>query len=131
MRALLLATMAERDTALSERDQVVAERDAAAAERDAALAQNDRLRHLLLKLRRMQFGTRSERLPEARLQLGLEDLEAAIAKGDAGPRSATRPGGMRALPSAGPAAARSRRTCRGSRSSCSPRTPPARAAAAR
>jgi len=40
LRALLLATIAERDTALSERDQVVAERDAAVAERDAALAQN-------------------------------------------------------------------------------------------
>ncbi|HYZ64938.1 MAG TPA: IS66 family transposase, partial [Acetobacteraceae bacterium] len=83
LRALLLAALAERDTALSERDQVLAERDAAAAERDAALAQNDRLRHLLLKLRRMQFGTRAERLPEGQLQLGLEDLEAAIAKGDA------------------------------------------------
>ena len=83
LRALLLATLAERDTALSERDQVVAERDMAAAERDAALAQNDRLRHLLLKPRRMQFGARSERMPEAQLQLGLEDLEAAIAKGDA------------------------------------------------
>ena len=83
LRALLLAALAERDTALSERDKVMAERDAAAADRDAALAQNDRLRHLLLKLRRMQFGARSERLPEAQLQLGLEDLEAAIAKGDA------------------------------------------------
>jgi len=76
LRALLLTAWAERDTA-------IAERDAAAAERDAASAQNDRLRHLLLKLRRMQFGTKSERLPEAQLQLGLEDLEAAIAKGDA------------------------------------------------
>jgi transposase len=76
LRALLLTAWAERDTAL-------AERDAAAAERDAASAQNDRLRHLLLKLRRMQFGAKSERLPEAQLQLGLEDLEAAIAKGDA------------------------------------------------
>jgi transposase len=75
LRALLLATLAERDTAL-------AERDTAAAERGAALAQNDQLPRLL-KLRRMQFGTRSERLPEAQLQLGLEDLEAAIARGDA------------------------------------------------
>src|SRR3954454_25236623 len=51
-----LAVLAGRDTA-------VAERDVAAAERDAALAQNDRLRHLLLKLRRTQFGAKSERLP--------------------------------------------------------------------
>ena len=48
-----------------------------------SLAQNDRLRHLLLKLRRMQFGARSERLPEEQLQLGLEALEQAIAKDDA------------------------------------------------
>ena len=47
------------------------------------LAQNDRLRHLLLQLRRMHFGARSERLPEEQLQLGLEALEQAIAKEDA------------------------------------------------
>lgn len=69
LRALLVAAWAERD--------------AAAAERDALLTQNDRLRHLLLKLRRMHFGASSERLPEAQLQLGLEDLETAIAKGEA------------------------------------------------
>ena len=46
-------------------------------------AQNDRLRHLLLKLTRMQFGARSERLPEEQLQLGLEALEQAIAKDEA------------------------------------------------
>ena len=44
---------------------------------------NDRLRHLLLQLRRMHFGARSERLPEEQLQLGLEALEQAIAKEDA------------------------------------------------
>ena len=31
----------------------------------------------------MQFGARSERLPEDQLQLGLEALEQAIAKGNA------------------------------------------------
>jgi len=45
--------------------------------------QNDRLRHLLLKLTRMQFGARSERLLEDQLQLGLEALEQAIAKDEA------------------------------------------------
>src|SRR5271157_5635959 len=69
LRALLLTTMAERDAALSERD--------------ALQEQNDRLYHLLRKLRRMQFGARSERLPEEQLQLGLESLEQAIAQGDA------------------------------------------------
>ncbi len=76
LRALLLATMAERDG-------LAAERDAAFAERDALLAHNERLHHLLLKLKRMQFGVRSERLPEEQLQLGLEDLEGAVAEGEA------------------------------------------------
>ena len=69
LRALILATFAERDAAVTERDILQ--------------AQNDRLRHLLLKLTRMQFGARSERLPEEQLQLGLEALEQAIAKEDA------------------------------------------------
>jgi transposase len=38
---------------------------------------------LPLKLTRMQFGARSERLPEEQLQLGLEALEQAIAKDEA------------------------------------------------
>src|SRR5438128_12547719 len=69
LRALVLATVAERDAAVSERDTL--------------LAQNDRLRHLLLKLTRLHFGARSERLPEEQLQLGLEAVEQAIAKEDA------------------------------------------------
>jgi hypothetical protein len=73
LRALVLAAFAERDATL-------AERDAAVTERDTLQTQNDRLRHLLLKLTRMQFGARSERLPEEQMQLGLEALEQAIAK---------------------------------------------------
>src|SRR6516162_8428355 len=69
LRALVLTTLSERD--------------ALALERDTLQTQNDRLRHLLLKLTRMQFGARSERLPEEQLQLGLEALEQAIAKEDA------------------------------------------------
>src|SRR5579864_9108456 len=69
LRALVLATFAERDAAVTERDILQ--------------AQNDRIRHLLLKLKRMQFGARSERLPEEQLQLGLEALEQAIARGEA------------------------------------------------
>src|SRR6202046_3257949 len=76
LRALVLATMSERDATL-------AERDALALERDTLQTQNDRLRHLLLQLRRMHFGARSERLPEEQLQLGLEALEQAIAQGEA------------------------------------------------
>src|SRR5229473_2564262 len=41
------------------------------------------LRALLLKLKRMQFGAKSERLPEEQLQLGFEALEQAIARGEA------------------------------------------------
>ena len=69
LRALVLATLAERDAVVTERDTL--------------LTQNDRLRHLLLKLTRMHFGARSERLPEEQLQLGLEALEQAIAKDEA------------------------------------------------
>ncbi|MGA9891691.1 MAG: IS66 family transposase [Xanthobacteraceae bacterium] len=69
LRALVLTTMSERDVAVTERDTL--------------LAQNDRLRHLLLQLKRMHFGARSERLPEEQLQLGFEAIEQAIAKADA------------------------------------------------
>ena len=47
------------------------------------MERNERLQHLLLRLRRMQFGTKSERLPEEQLQLGLEAIEQAIAKNEA------------------------------------------------
>jgi transposase len=62
---------------------IMAERDALVTERDVLQTQNERLRHLLLQLRRMQFGARSERLPEEQLQFGLEALEQAIARGEA------------------------------------------------
>ena len=52
----------------------------AVAERDALAVRNERLHALLLKLRRMQFGRKSERLPAEQLALGLEDLETAVAQ---------------------------------------------------
>ncbi len=61
----------------------VAERDAALAERDLLAEQNDRLRHLLRQLQRMQFGRRSEKLDPDQLQLALEDIEQAVARGTA------------------------------------------------
>src|ERR1700732_2426690 len=70
LRTLVLTTMSERDAAVTERDIL--------------LAQNDRLRHLLLQLKRMHFGARSERLPEEQLQLGLEAIEQATSQGEAG-----------------------------------------------
>ena len=76
LRALVLATMAERAVLAEERDRV-------SAERDALATQNDRLRHLRVQLQRLEFGRKSERLPEEQLHLGLEDLETAIAEGEA------------------------------------------------
>ena len=101
LRALVLATFAERDAALSERDTL--------------LTQNDRLRHLLLKLTRMHFGARSERLPEEQLQLGLEALEQAIAKDEA--QAEKQDPGLRTDNAAKRRASRGRcrRTCRGSK----------------
>ncbi len=65
LRALVLTMMAERHTAMAERDELA--------------TRSERLQALLLKLRRMQFGRKSERLPAEQLTLALEDLETAIA----------------------------------------------------
>ena len=45
--------------------------------------QNERLLHILRQLRRNHFGKKSEKLDEEQLNLGLEDLETAIASGEA------------------------------------------------
>ena len=60
---------------------LVAERD---NERAEAQAEIDRLRRLVKTLQRSQFGRRSERLDHDQLQLGLEDLDADIARAEAG-----------------------------------------------
>jgi transposase len=52
-------------------------------ELDAVRDQNDRLRHFLSQLRRMQFGKRSEKLDPDQLALAIEDVEQAVAEGDA------------------------------------------------
>jgi transposase len=65
LRALLLETLAQVGTL--------------AAERNALVSQNERLHHLLLKLKRRQFGTKSERLPEAQLLFTFEEIEATLA----------------------------------------------------
>ena len=76
LRALLLQSW-------SERDSIVAERDRATRERDEALAQNERLLALLAKLKRMQFGPRSERLTEDQLQFAFEEIAATVAANEA------------------------------------------------
>lgn len=98
LRALVLATCAQRDAVVTERDTL--------------LTQNDRLRHLLLKLTRMHFGARSERLPEEQLQLGLEALEQAIAKDEA---ETEKQNPELRKDNAAKRRARCRRTCRGSK----------------
>jgi transposase len=82
LRALLLE-------ALSKCGALTAERDTVAQERDALSAQNERLRHLLLKLKRRQFGRKSERLPEEQLLFSFEEIEATLAanEAEAGKRS--------------------------------------------
>jgi len=63
--------------------QVATELAAVSAERDRVVAQNERWRHLLRQLQRARFGRRSEKLDPDQLQLGLEDLEQATARGAA------------------------------------------------
>src|SRR3954449_12306632 len=60
-----------------------AERDTAWSERDAAQAEIEKLRLLIRRLQRGQFGRRSERLDPDQLQLGLEDLERTAAAAEA------------------------------------------------
>src|SRR3712207_1140307 len=79
LRALLLAAWAERDAAAAARDALAAERDSVVAERDALAERNEQLKHQLRKLRRMQFGPRSERLPDEQLQFAFEEVEASLA----------------------------------------------------
>src|SRR6185503_6549391 len=76
LRALLLAAWVERDSVTSERDSL-------SAERDALMERIERLQHLLQKLQRMQFGPRSERLPEDQLRFAFEEVEASLAAAEA------------------------------------------------
>ncbi len=83
LRALVLAMMAERDEAVGARDALAAAHAQLQAAHDLLAERAARLEHLLRTLRRLHYGAKSERLPEAQLQLGLEDTEAAIAKVEA------------------------------------------------
>ena len=65
--------------------QMLREAVAVAAHRHGVLhAENDKLRLLIQRLLRQQFGRRSEQLTPDQLQLGLEDLEQTIAENQAG-----------------------------------------------
>src|SRR3954462_6683168 len=73
LRALLLEVLDKVDALASRCDSVT-------AERDALVEQNERLRHLLLKLQRRQFGRKSERLADGALQFACEEIEAPLAE---------------------------------------------------
>ena len=65
---------------------IVAERAghaAVIAERDRLGRQNDTLRHIIKGLQRARFGRSSEKLSDDQAQLAFEDVEAAVAKGEA------------------------------------------------
>jgi transposase len=62
---------------------VMSERDALTAERDDLLQRVERQQLLIWKLNRLQFGQKSERLPEDQRQMAFEDLEQAIAQDQA------------------------------------------------
>src|SRR5215218_2364305 len=70
-----------------------AKHDAVLVERDAAQAEIEKLRLLIRQLQRGQFGRRSERLDPDQLQLGLEDLEQAVAAAEAAQEAASRGSG--------------------------------------
>ena len=59
------------------------ERDDYKEKLDRTCAERDRLRAIIIKLERHQFGRRSERLSPDQLQLALEDLDQALAAIDA------------------------------------------------
>ena len=58
-------------------------------------AENDKLRLLIRRLLRQQFGRRSEQLSPDQLQLGLEDLEQSVAGNQAGQDAAEAQQGRR------------------------------------
>src|SRR5918993_2474315 len=96
--ASLASLQAEHDTVLAERDAVRTERDLVREERDAAQAEIEKLRLLIRRLQRGQFGRRSERLDPDQLQLGLEDLEQTAAAAEAAPEGAAARSGTPRVP---------------------------------
>src|SRR5918997_1181323 len=79
--------IAQQDAALI---SLQAERDTAWSERDAAQAEIEKLRLLIRRVQRGQFGRRSEKLDPDQLPLGLEDLEQTAAAAEAAPEAASK-----------------------------------------
>src|SRR5215212_6575036 len=96
--ASLASLQAEHNAVLAERDAVRTEHDLVCEEREAAQAEIEKLRLLIRQLQRGQFGRRSEKLDPDQLQLGLEDLEQAVAAAEAAQEAATARSGTPLVP---------------------------------
>jgi transposase len=83
LRALLLQSWSECDSIVAEHEKLKEQQAALATERDVLAAQNERLLALLAKLKRMQFGPRSERLTEDQLHFAFEEIAATVAANEA------------------------------------------------
>ena len=81
--ARLNALAAERATITAQQATLTIERDTLAAEVDRLTEQNARLNHILKTLQRAHFGRKSERISAEQMELGLEDVQTALAAEDA------------------------------------------------
>src|SRR3954451_9520266 len=88
MAEVVAAERSRISTLEIEHATVLAERDSVCAERDVARAEIEKLRLLIRRLQRGQFGPRSERLDPDQPQLGLEDLEQTAAAAEAAQEAA-------------------------------------------
>src|SRR3954467_2724044 len=83
----LLSRLRELTDVVAQQNATIAalriERDTVRSEHEAAQAEIEKLRLLIRQLQRGRFGRRSEKLDPDQLQLGLEDLEQAVAAAEA------------------------------------------------
>jgi transposase len=76
LKALIAAERAAHASAIAERDAIM-------VERDKLVIRNARLEQIIAEIRRAYFGRRSERITDDQLSLALEELETALAQGQA------------------------------------------------
>src|SRR3954465_13496864 len=112
--ASLASLQDEHNAVLAERDAARTERDLVREQHDVAQAEIEKLRLLIRQLQRGRFGRRSEKLDPDQLQLGLEDLEQAVAAAEAAQEEVTARSGT-------PRPPRARRRNRGPRPAHLPR----------
>src|SRR5690349_13802505 len=99
---LLLLRLRELTEVVDQQNATIAvlriERDIVRSEHEAAQAEIEKLRLLIRQLQRNRFGRRSERLDPDQLQLGLEDLEQAVAAAEAAQEEAATRSGTPRVP---------------------------------